>query len=54
MIWTVDTNSTDQIGLGADQLGHQSACTEVWGGNNIDAPLGYLPRSISGIRLLFN
>src|ERR1700757_4647208 len=43
MIWAVDTNSTDEVGLGADQLGHQLACTEVWGGNNIVDELVNLP-----------
>jgi hypothetical protein len=43
MIWAVDTNSTDEVGLGADQLGHQLACTEVWGGNNIADELVNLP-----------
>jgi hypothetical protein len=43
MFWAVDTNSTDEVGLGADQLGHQLACTEVWGGNNIADELVNLP-----------
>jgi serine phosphatase RsbU (regulator of sigma subunit) len=43
MIWAVDTNSTDEVGLGADQLGHQLAGTEVWSGNNIADELVNLP-----------
>jgi Stage II sporulation protein E (SpoIIE) len=29
----VDANSTDHVGLGANQLGDGLGCTEVWGGN---------------------
>jgi phosphoserine phosphatase RsbU/P len=38
-----DTNSTDDVGLGADQPGYQVACTEVWGGNNIADEVVKLP-----------
>jgi hypothetical protein len=38
-----DTDSIDEVGLRADQLGNQLACTQVWGGNNIADELVNLP-----------